>query len=75
MKDLRKKKYPASLQNPQRLAPFLSEEFLKYLELIYKERYSEQGLSTEERPFCSDYVLRTTAETRRRKKAESAKNE
>ena len=75
MKDLRKKKYPASLQNPQRLAPFLSEEFLKYLELIYKERYSEQGLSTEERTFCSDYVLRTTAETRRRKKAESAKNE
>lgn len=68
IKDLRRKNYPASPQHPDWLIPFLGDEYRKYLDYVYEERYSEPGLNSEERRFCTDFVLTTIETTRKLKK-------
>lgn len=68
MKDLRKKNYPASSQHPEWLLSYLGEDYARYLDFVYEERYSEAGLNSEERRFCKDFVLETISNMPKLKK-------
>lgn len=70
MKNLRRKRYPASAQHPDWLLPYLGEPYQQYLDCVYKEKYSETGLNSEERRFCTDFVLNTIDNTQRLPKEE-----
>lgn len=65
LRNLRKKHYPASARYPERLLPYLGEEYQKYLDYVYEERYSANGLNAEERRFCTDFVLSTIQNTQK----------
>lgn len=65
LRNLRKKRYPASARYPERLLPYLGEEYRKYLGYVYEERYSPNGLNAEERRFCTDFVLSTIQNTQK----------
>lgn len=70
LRNLRKKHYPASARYPERLLPYLGEEYQKYLDYVYEERYSANGLNAEERRFCTDFVLSTIQNTQKLPKEE-----
>lgn len=65
LRNLRKKRYPASARYPERLLPYLGDEYQKYLNYVYEERYSPNGLNAEERRFCTDFVLSTIQNTQK----------
>lgn len=65
LRNLRKKHYPASARYPERLLPYLGDEYQKYLDYVYEERYSPNGLNAEERRFCTDFVLSTIQNTQK----------
>lgn len=65
LRNLRKKRYPASARYPERLLPYLGDEYQKYLSYVYEERYSPNGLNAEERRFCTDFVLSTIQNTQK----------
>lgn len=58
LKTLKKKGYPADPSHPEGIADVLGPEFLSYYALVEKERWSQEGLTHEERKAAADYCLR-----------------
>lgn len=59
---LRRRRYPLDRPLPYNLVPILGPAFSAYLDLVYKEVYSEHGLSADERSAASAYVLQSKKE-------------
>ncbi len=60
-REMKRLGYPASMQEPEKLSGYLDEDYDKYLDLVYRERYAENELNSEERQFCNHYAVETPA--------------